>query len=799
MTKMTNDKMKLIVGALCHDIGKLLYRSGDGNSYSQFVTEFLAEIGIEDRDINDMVYCHCASELKSSGLDKMSPAYIVYTADNIAASRLEEDSKVKKGFDPSIPLKSIFNSLNGNCQDMHYRPSVLDDGTGCNMPTNEAFECDASFYDKIRSAVKDAVKGINPVSREYVDSLLGVLENYCSFIPSSAAASGRADISFYDHVKMTAAYASCIYQYLSEKGISDYNEELFLKSKEFYEEKAFSLISVDLSGIQKFIYTIHSEGALRMLRSRSFYLEILMEHIIDMLLDSLELSRANLIYSGGGRCYILAANTKKITKKTDGALEECMTKVNAFFREQFDIALFAAAAFVPCSANDLHNKQKDSCRELFRKLSDYLSANKKARYSADDIRSLNQNTPKDSSRECRVCKKLSDVPNDKGLCQFCADLDVFSRRILNENENFFAVFSCNAPGSLSLPGNAFLRALSREEDLSAREDPRYIRSYSKNKFYTGKQAATRLWVGDYNYRRPGTTEVMTTEDYAKEVRGIDEKHGIGRIAVLRADVDNLGKAFVSGFAPDTSLSRTATFSRMLSLFFKHYINFILGNPEHEMCDKPAGPRKATIVYSGGDDVFLVGSWNDVVELAVDLSEKLKEFSQGTLTMSAGIGIYSPSYPLSVCAEETAELEERSKSYPDAKKPEKNAITVFSREHSFSWVCWKEQVIGKKLQRLFEFLDESFDEFSERGMAFLYRMLELIRRIEEDDRERINLARFAYLLARLEPKDESDKPRQEEYRNFAWEMYNWVQKKEERRQLMTAICLYVYLHREKEES
>ena len=140
---------------------------------------------------------------------------------------------------------------------------------------------------------------------------MGVLEAYCSFIPSSAAARERADISFYDHVKMTAAYASCICLYLSEKGISDYNEALFLKAKEFYKEKAFRLISVDLSGIQKFIYTIHSEGALRMLRSRSFYLEILMEHIIDMLLDSLELSRANLIYSGGGHCYILAANTEK--------------------------------------------------------------------------------------------------------------------------------------------------------------------------------------------------------------------------------------------------------------------------------------------------------------------------------------------------------------------------------------------------------------------------------------------------------------------------------------------------------
>ena len=63
---------------------------------------------------------------------------------------------------------------------------------------------------------------------------------------------------------------------------------------------AFKLISGDISGIQNFIYTIPSKGALKSLRGRSFYLEILMEQIVDELLDALQLTRANLIYNGGG-------------------------------------------------------------------------------------------------------------------------------------------------------------------------------------------------------------------------------------------------------------------------------------------------------------------------------------------------------------------------------------------------------------------------------------------------------------------------------------------------------------------
>lgn len=59
--------------------------------------------------------------------------------------------------------------------------------------------------------------------------------------------------------------------------------------------------------------------------------------------------------------------------------------------------------------------------------------------------------------------------------------------------------------------------------------------------------------------------------------------GIRRLAVFRADIDNLGQAFVSGFESEkhgqryVTLSRTATFSRKLALFFKRHINILLKN------------------------------------------------------------------------------------------------------------------------------------------------------------------------------------------------------------------------------
>ena len=85
-------------------------------------------------------------------------------------------------------------------------------------------------------------------------------------------------------------------QYLKEQNETNYREILFQNTKTTYEKEMFLLYSMDISGIQKFIYSISDKGALKGLRARSFYLEIMMEHVIDELLEKLSLSRANLIY-----------------------------------------------------------------------------------------------------------------------------------------------------------------------------------------------------------------------------------------------------------------------------------------------------------------------------------------------------------------------------------------------------------------------------------------------------------------------------------------------------------------------
>ena len=84
-----------------------------------------------------------------------------------------------------------------------------------------------------------------------------------------------------------------------------------MKIPKNFIKRSFLLLSMDMSGIQDFIYNISGSKALKSLRSRSFYLEIMLEVIVDQLLEKLELTRANLLYTGGGHAYLLVSNTDK--------------------------------------------------------------------------------------------------------------------------------------------------------------------------------------------------------------------------------------------------------------------------------------------------------------------------------------------------------------------------------------------------------------------------------------------------------------------------------------------------------
>lgn len=787
---MEEQKIKLTIGALLHDAEELVVRSESGSRTGSAIdSETLKSLfGLDDAGITEEILNHDEESMESGCMADNSDAYIVFQAERIASAADSKGENPKgSGENAMAPLQPVFDVLNGNDGNFRYEPRTIADNGKINFPTGGKQNFTPDQYRAIVNNLKGLLEKTEWTD-EYVNALLENMETDLTYVPAFTAGHERMDISMFDHAKLTAALSCCLYDYLKERNVSDYRKVLYEDREGFAGEKAFLLFSLDVSGIQDFIYTIATKNALRTLRARSFYLEIMMQHLTDVLLERLELSRANLIYSGGGHCYMLLPNTEK-AKDT---LDTFISQVNEWYLEHFQTALYIAGGYAECSGRSLQNIPEGSYSDIFRTVSRRQSEKKNARYRAADILRLNNSRGDDYARECSVCKRTGHIIVEKdagsgretGRCPLCAAMEKLSRKILKAGK--FLIVSGEKEDELPLPFGYSLVTEAGDTDQVAR-------TYDINTMQRGKEAAAKIWVGNYS-----TGE--TFEEFAKESAGID------RIGILRADVDNLGHAFVSGFRNEenhdryVTVSRTSVLSRQLSLFFKYYINDILRHPKYTLDGKPKEKRKAAIVYSGGDDLFIAGAWDDIIEFSVDLHRTFQKYTEGTLTISAGIGVYEDSYPISVIAEEVADMEDRSKALPEQvlgekRLPAKNAVTLFEDgcEHdgisdgTYAWEELEDEVLGEKFKTIYEF----FENYEDRGKAFLYHILELIR----NKGDKINFARFVYLMSRLEPGPKAPAEKKAIYHDFSEKMCGWIRSDRDCRQLKTAINLYAYYKRE----
>ena len=774
---MQSAQLKATVGALLHDIGKIL--DDKKNHHSMSGAEFVEKNSkVVDDDILDQIKYHHKKQLSEA--TKLSDyAYVANFADTVSAKmdrRKKDDGTFIQA--KAKVLDSIFNILNGNNEKLMYNAEQITKKGSINYPTQKA-SVGADVLSKAKKDFERVLQSSNS-EEELATKLLTAAEKNLSFIPAAITDEKVNDISLFDHLKMTAAIASSVRRYMDENKETDF-KSLVEKESDFMNKKMFLLYSMDVSGIQDFIYTIASQKVLKGLRTRSFYLEIVIEHCIDTLLERAGLTRANLIYSGGGHAYVILPNTDGIKE----ILVEYEKQINDWFMEYYRTDLYIASGYSECSANSFCNEPSGSYKEIFAEVSKKISDKKMKRYSSDVIKYLNSIEQKDGSRECKVCHRVDRLTKED-KCEICTGIENISKDILNR-ELFAVVEDKISESCLPLPFGYNLVALRKEEADKLEKNGQIKRIYTKNNLDID-DSYIKIWVGDYH----------NGDDFSTLANSAS---GIKRLAVMRADVDNLGQAFVSGFENSKSknsdqyvtLSRTATFSRKLSMFFKLHINEILANGEFTMSSaKEAGKRNALIVYSGGDDLFVIGSWDDIVEFSVDLSRKFKKFSQDTLTVSAGIDLYPEKYPVAVMARKTGELEEVSKGMDG-----KNAVTIADEVNSYKWKDLDEKVFGEKYVALEKFIGNQ----KERGNSFIYRVLQLFN--ENDGEDKLNIARLAYVLARLEPQKPNTNKKEvlseyekdkENYKEFSKKIYGWIKNKEHSEQMKTAILLYVYNNR-----
>ena len=187
---------------------------------------------------------------------------------------------------------------------------------------------------------------------------------------------------------------------------------------------------------------------------------------------------------------------------------------------------------------------------------------------------------------------------------------------------------------------------------------------------------------------------------------------------------------VRTLSPSINLFRAAAFSRQMSLFFKYHINGLLQG------------LWVSIVYAGGDDVFLVGAWNHTLQAALRIQKHPRSYTCGALTISASIAMFNEHYPIRAAAKQTAALEDEAK-----KLPGKNGAALFDAapDHTYSWDVLRDKVLGEKIPCLEQFFAQfQKKDDDHRGNSMLYNLTDLLRNTREDQ---VNFARCVYLLAR----------------------------------------------------
>lgn len=210
------------------------------------------------------------------------------------------------------------------------------------------------------------------------------------------------------------------------------------------------------------------------------------------------------------------------------------------------------------------------------------------------------------------------------------------------------------------------------------------------------------------------------------VRTFEEYAGDSWLGILRMDVDGLGSLFAEGFM---SIEDYRSFSNRLQCFFSTRLDEISACYSNSL----------TVLYAGGDDMFVVGRWDCVADFAADVRNAFISYidRQG-ITISGGMVVVSPKFPIAKAAELAGEAEEMAKGFRNG---EKNAFCIlgqcisWDKEHDY--VCsWRNRMvdlcIAGKLPRSILHKLLLFNEMKRRGgVSYLWNASYYLSRFRKD--------------------------------------------------------------------
>jgi CRISPR-associated protein Csm1 len=481
-----------------------------------------------------------------------------------------------------------------------------------------------------------------------------------------------SNISYPEQAISAARIAAVLLDYAHDKGISD---QTVLKNS-IESDSPFLLLGADVSGIQQYIYSIIPRRAAKNLKGRSFYVQLLIEHIKSAILDETACNDLQTLYASGGGFYMLLPNTNGVRQ----ILESLVLRLESGLYDEFGETLYVALAWEVCAADSLHGEKLS---EKWRDLGALLSKRKQHKYA----------TLLDSKFEEFFIKGLEE--GKENARDAITGEEIRGRKFqLDTHEVSESTYRLAELGKMLKNTDVWLAFDQEQPHLKAVFRPAGTGPYS---YFMSME--------DYNRQKPGftaqpmvyrlnqlgepgewNTYLYGGNDYPETRLGVpksfeelaenkDDK-GLEKLGVMRMDVDSLGALFRAGFPTDTlSLPAYTQLSRQLDVFFRGYLNQLWSESNKPRQDKVGYADFTQIIYSGGDDLFIVGKWDILIAMAEEIRTAFGRFTANpNVGISGGLVIVNPKFPLLRAADLAADAEKDAKAHV-TRNTEKDAFSL----------------------------------------------------------------------------------------------------------------------------
>ncbi len=530
---------------------------------------------------------------------------------------------------------------------------------------------------------------------EHFDSLA---REYTSAVPAAKGDKFIPDVSLYDHMRTTSALAAAIYLYHRTQDTLD------IQSIENRDEEKFILISGDFTGIQNFIFSGHGESGKfrsKILRGRSFYVSLLTELTAALLCRTTGLPHTSVILNAGGRFTILAPNTGD----TIQAVERVERQINDWLVDRTLGETAITLAQTSASCKDFESQNFSSLWDRLVNAADTVKYNKlDLDLYGGAVESYLDGFSNDLSPGlCPLCGKRAARPNvkvkDLHCCALCRDHIFIGENLVKHP--VLMILDADGPFStdrLEDPIFGKFQIHFQKQVDEALENPNQVFKYWDIGRRPGTSGA-RVTALHLNTYIPvyGSEDTLDKDAWDEEIEpGMPKTfnciagaarhnaHGTEALGVLKADVDHLGLLMSCGLRSELyTISRMACLSRQMNNFFALYLPQLLSETETF--------QNIYTVFAGGDDLFLIGPWNRIMELANGLEEKFSTYvcHNPDIRFSAGISLHKSHTPMNTLARSSETALEQSK------HKGRNRITLFDR--TVTWETFKTlTTIGEEL-------------------------------------------------------------------------------------------------------